>query len=351
MIFLLLLVHGALLAISCSNLLYLRRTKGEVPRGRPSVSVLIPARNEAENLRRLLPSLLSQEYPEYEVIVYDDGSEDGTWEVLQSFASDRFRTLRGSGPPPGWAGKVHALYQATREACGERFLFLDADAHLLGPAALARLVDHHERQPKGSVLTGLTRLRGGGLLLVSLVPFMILTGLPWPLVRRLPIASLGALNGQCWMIDAELYRRFEPHAHLPSEVLEDVMIGRYLKARGVVPVLVDVQHEVEIFMYRHIAEAWTGFRKNAYLMLGGHPLSFAPLFALFVLVYAVAPFLSPWLLGTAYLLKLICDRRANMPPWITLVAPLSFVLGVVLQLDSAISHWTGRATWKGRRVP
>lgn len=343
--------YTALFLLLFANLVYLRRQHRRPHAGTaPRLSVLIPARNEEDNLRRLLPTLQEQDHPDFEVIVYDDGSEDDTWGVIASLAGGRIRGLRGEGPPPGWVGKVHALYQATRAATGDRYLFLDADAALTDAGALRRLADRFEALPAGSVLTGLTRLRGGGLPLVSLVPHVILTGLPWPLVRPVRLGTLGALNGQCWLIEAATYHRLEPHAHLPAEVLEDVQIGRYLKRHGLTPVLADVQGEVIVYMYRDLADAWRGFRKNAYLILGGTPLSFLILLLYFILTYLLAPFCSLWFLLALYVLKGLTDRRAGFPLWVSLLAPLSFLLAAVLQLDSAVSHWTGRIAWKGRRV-
>ncbi len=351
MVLYLALVHAGLLLILAGNYVYLRRRRARVvPAAYPPVSILIPARNEEDNLRRLLPSLLQQDYPDFEVIVYDDGSEDGTWQVLRAADDARLKALRGAGPPPGWVGKVHALYQAAQHAAGTLFLFLDADAELLDAGALRRLVERHAALPEASVMTGLVRLRGGGDLLVSLVPNAILAALPWPLVRPLPLRSLGALNGQCWMIDAAAYRRFAPHEHLKNEVLEDVRIGRYLKGEGVVPVLCDLQREVAVYMYPDYRAAWRGFRKNAYLILGGRPLLFALLCANFILTYVLAPLFWPGFLGSIYLLKGATDRLSGYPLWITLLAPVSFLLGTLLQIDSALSHWTGRVSWKGRRV-
>ena len=349
MTLLLALLHAGFLCVILANLHYLRRRRKRLPE-HPALSVLIPARNEEANLARLLPSLCAQRYPAFEVIVYDDASEDRTWEVVQSFADLRLKPLRGEGPPPGWVGKVHALYQATRAATGDLYLFLDADAHLEDDEALQRLAERYAALPEHSVLTGLTRLRGRGLLLVSLVQNVILAGLPWPLVRRSRSRSLGALNGQCWMIRALDYHRYEPHRQLPAEVLEDVQIGRYLKERGIVSMLVDVQREVAIYMYPSYREAWRGFRKNAYLIMGGRPLLFVPLFAFFGLVFVLAPLFSPWLLLSLYAIKRLTDHLGGFPLWVSLLAPLSYLLGSVLQLDSALSHWTGRASWKGRRV-
>ena len=343
-------IHLVLWTTLLGNLWYLRQQSRQPLDTPPRLSIVIPARNEADNLRRLLPSLLEQNYPDFEVIVYDDGSEDETWDVLQAHASPQLNALKGDGPPPGWVGKVHALYQATRQATGDRYLFLDADAALADAGALHRLAERFAALPPESVLTGLTRLLGRGRLLVSLVPNAILTGLPWPLVRRVGLPSLGALNGQCWMIDAAHYHRFEPHEQLPNEVLEDVQIGRYLKREGLVPVLVDVQDEVAIHMYDRFGAAWRGFRKNAYLILGGSPWAFVPLFVGFALTYVVAPFLSLGLLASVIGLKAATDWRGGFPLWMSLFAPVAYLLGNVLQLDSALHHWTGRVAWKGRTV-
>lgn len=348
-------LHGLLLLTVLANVIYLERRRQRVsPDVPPRVSVLIPARNEEENLQRLLPSLLAQDYPDFEVIVYDDGSDDGTWNVLQRTlqqdAGGRLQALRGNGPPPGWVGKVHALYQATRSAGGDLYLFLDADAELADRGALGRLVERFAALPPDSILTGLTRLTGGGQLLVSLVPNTILLGLPWPLVRRLPLPGLGALNGQCWMLPAATYHKYEPHEHLPNEILEDVQIGRYLKSRGLAPELIDVQGEVIIHMYRDFQDAWQGFRKNAYLLMGGTPIRFVLFFVYYALAVVIAPFIDVWFLASIYVLKRLSDRLAGFPFTISLLAPVSFALGSMLQLHSAVSHWTGQVRWKGRTV-
>ncbi len=346
-------VHGYFWIVFACNARYLRGTSARVqPEKLPRLAVFVPARNEEENLGRLVPSLFVQRYPDVQFVIYDDGSTDGTTAVLNVFSTDaRLRVLRGAGPPPGWVGKVHALYQATRDADADVFLFLDADAELRHPDALRDLVRTFLALPPDSVLTGLTDLRkSGGKLLVSLVPHVILTGLPWFLAPRYGRRTLGALNGQCWMMGAPLYYQHEPHEAVRDKVLEDVEIGRYLRGRGVVSYLVDVQRDVAVHMYRGFGEAWRGFRKNAYLMLGGTPLSFALLWPLYVLVTVAAPFLWPPFLLSLYGLKAATDRVARFPFWVTLLAPLSFALGAAMQVDSAVAHLTRRAEWKGRRV-
>ncbi|HEX7071573.1 MAG TPA: glycosyltransferase family 2 protein [Rhodothermales bacterium] len=346
-------VHFLLIAILVVNLTELlrRRKSGESTERLPSLSVLIPARNEAAHLRRLIPELLGQRYDGLEVIVYDDHSEDETQSVLAQFADPRLKTIVGGDIPDGWIGKVHALYRATREARGELYLFLDADVSLRHEYALRTLVGRYLTLPAGpAVLTGLTHLVGRGLLLVSLVPNAVLTTHPWPVLRRYRFRGGGALNGQCWLTSAEIYHRFEPHREFPAEVLEDVRIGRFLAAKGVIPHLVDVRDELRVRMYDSFAEAWRGFRKNAYLLMSGRPVGFIPLATLFFLAFVVGPILHPVFLCTVFLLKLATDRVARMPWWVTALTPVSVALAVVQQWDSAIHHWLGRVEWKGRRV-
>ena len=344
-------IHGILLFIFLVNLFYLYRRKKKATReNSPRVSILIPVRNEEDNLQRLLPSILSQNYPDFEVIVYDDDSSDATWNVLTAAKDARLQSLKGNGPPEGWLGKVHALYQATRQASGEYYLFLDADTKLNDEHALERLVDKFSALPPQSVLTGLPRYSGKGLLLVSLVPSAILTYIPWPLVRPVSQDSLSALNGQCWMIDATSYHRHEPHQHVAREVLEDVLIGRYLKTKGIIPALVDVQREVAVYMYDGFADAWRGFRKNAYLLAGNNVVS-AALYLVFLLcVFVLSPLVALWLLALVYTNKCCTDRICRFPLWVTFLAPLSFVLGVILHIDSAWHHLSGNVSWKGRAV-
>lgn len=343
--------YGVLYFTFVSNIWYLQRNRQKATtEDKPSVSILIPARNEAENLQRLLPSLLEQRYPKLEIIVYNDASTDETAGVLTSFASPRLTALHGNGPPPGWLGKVYALFQASRHATGEVFLFLDADTDLRDSGALARMISMYQNLPPKSVLTALPLYKSRGLALVSLLPFVLLTTLPWWLVRPIPFASLGMLNGQCWMIEASAYRRLEPHKMVANEVLEDVMIARYLKKNGITPALVNLKKELTVHMYSSFSEAWRGFRKNVYLLLSGHPVGFILLHSLFVFTFLFAPSTSIAFLAALFLLKALTDSTTGLLSWRTLLAPVGFLGAAILQWDSAWHHWTGRIAWKDRSV-
>src|SRR5437660_1583191 len=98
----------------------------------PFVTIIVPARNEEDTIRRCVTSLLEQDYPSYELIVVDDGSTDCTPQILDEIArthsnGEKLRVLRLSKLPDGWAGKPHALHAGTQEARGTYLLFTDAD--------------------------------------------------------------------------------------------------------------------------------------------------------------------------------------------------------------------------------
>ena len=356
-------LHLGVLALVAANAATMARSRRRrAPADGVRVSVLVPARNEEANLERLLPTLLAQDLPNAEFIVVDDASEDGTARVLAAFAArdPRLTPVAGSGPPPGWVGKVHALYQATRRATGDLYVFLDADAELADAGALRRLAERWAAAGgAGNAVTGLPRYRdrGPAALLTSLVPFAVLAALPVWLVPRTRQASLGALNGQIWLLGADDYRRLEPHDALRDEVLEDVMIGRYLKRQGVRLWFVDLAGEVAVEMYRSWGEAWAGFRKNAYLLAGGSPLAFALFFAAYGLwwvVPAAMPLVAGaagwWPVLTLCAVKLAIDRIGRFPLWVSALAPLTLAAGAALQLASALAHRRGTVAWKGRTV-
>lgn len=345
-------IHGVLWIILITNLIYLRgRRTDEVASDLPSLSVLVPARNEVNNLDRLLKSLEAQEYDDFEVIVYDDASTDGTSQLLNEYAGALDLTvMSGEGPPDGWLGKVHALHSASKRASNDLFLFLDADVELISPNAMSLLAARLTDSEHPTAITVIPRFRGAGLLLVSLIPHAILTGLPWPLVRRLRWRSLGALNGQAWIIHADHYRRLQPHKRVKAEVLEDVEIGRYLISEGIPPTLVDATRIVAVHMYDSFADAWRGFRKNAYLLMGGRPIPFLLFLTLFAATNWLCILVSKYLLVSAIALKLVADLTGRIPARTSLAAPVSFALASAIQLDSAIAHWRGRVEWKGRTV-
>jgi len=101
----------------------------------PFVSILIPAYNEGETIAESIKSALSQDYPDFEVIVIDDGSEDNTFEKAISLKDPRVRVFKKTHE-----GKARALNFGLSKAKGEIIVTTDADS-ILSPNALKSLVE------------------------------------------------------------------------------------------------------------------------------------------------------------------------------------------------------------------
>src|SRR5262245_32106385 len=113
-------------------------TPAFAPANAPLISVCVPARNEERNIRACVEAILGQEYPNFEVIVLEDRSTDKTDQILHDLASqtDKLKVIHGADLPKGWAGKPHALFQASAAAGGEWLCFVDSDT-FLSPATLS----------------------------------------------------------------------------------------------------------------------------------------------------------------------------------------------------------------------
>src|SRR5579875_3849771 len=106
------------------------------PNGLPRLSIVVPARNESANIERCVRSLLAQRLTDFEVLVVDDRSSDGTLEILRRLAQEnpRLQVIDGAPLPEGWVGKPWALHQGALRAGGAWLLFTDADS-INDPAA------------------------------------------------------------------------------------------------------------------------------------------------------------------------------------------------------------------------
>jgi glycosyltransferase involved in cell wall biosynthesis len=361
---------AGMLMVALLNLLTAPRLEraGE-PASRPTVSLLMPARDEAQNLRRTLPPLLAQDYPHLEILLLDDRSRDGTAEVAERIASSApsdgaggsLRVLRGVEPPPGWVGKNWACHQLAEAAAGEILVFCDADVDA-APAAVRRTVAMLQRHAAGAV-TAMPRQRLEGWAQAAVVPVVaqlpVLAMLPLRLIPVVRAPSLSMANGQWLAFTRAAYDACGGHAAVRGEVLEDVALGRRVKASGhrlvacVAPALLGVR------MYGSAREMREGFRKNLYPLLGGRRLPFA--FGLALLAFAwLGPFAAAAtgrtpisLLPLALLLAMrVAGTLLFRHGWRTvLLHPLGVLAAAALAVESWIRHERGTVTWRGRGVP
>ncbi|MEL6132865.1 MAG: glycosyltransferase family 2 protein, partial [Bacteroidota bacterium] len=232
----------------------------------PTVSVLIPARNEAHNLPHLFEQLLGLNYSSLEIIVLNDQSEDETEQILQQYASQhaQIRYLNGKPLPSGWLGKNWACHQLGEAARGEYFLYLDADIHRLDPAILPTTIRYMERLETAliSIFPNQIMETTGERWTVPIMHYLLLSLLPLWWIYRLPFPSMAAANGQFMLFKACDYREQKWHEQVKSVIVEDIAIMQKIKAAGLKGMTFVGSGLIYCRMYQSLGEGIKGFSKN-----------------------------------------------------------------------------------------
>ena len=236
----------------------------------PMVSVCIPARNEERNIRACVDAVLNQTYPNFEVIVVDDRSTDGTSEILRSIQNDKLRIVNGSDLPSGWAGKPHALCQAAQAACGERsewLCFIDADT-FLAPEALASC--YVKAIETNADLFTMMTFQVTATFWERVVLPLVMTALSVGFSPRKvndPQRKDAIANGQFIFIKRSAYDAIGGHESVKDQIVEDKAISEKVKWGGYRLVVADGMHVARTRMYTSLSELWEGWTKNIYLGL------------------------------------------------------------------------------------
>ena len=207
-----------------------------VPAGRPTLTVIVPARNEGENVGACLESLLGQDYKEIRIVAVDDRSEEETGEVMDRLAKlhpEKLDVIHLTELPSGWLGKTHAMAVAARMAGSDFLLFTDADV-IFHPGSLRRaLANAVATRADHLVLIPTTIRRSWDE--AALLGFFQIFGLwgvrPWkvgdPKAKRDAI-GIGAFN----LIRRTAYERIGGFESFPMEIVEDLGLGRRVKWAG-----------------------------------------------------------------------------------------------------------------------
>jgi chlorobactene glucosyltransferase len=365
----LLIFMSVLFAISVSNSFLMRRlrsfrTAGEQRR----VSVLVPARDEEESIGPCVLSLLAQDYPDFEVIVLDDDSQDRTAEVLAGIESDRLRVLPGEPLPEGWTGKPWACWQLAELAGGELLFFTDADT-LHEPDTLRQSVAALESL-RADFISAIVRNEIRTLGEQVTVPFTI-----WSVVAILPLAvayilprsgAFSAAHGKFMLFRRGAYDGIGGHSGVRTEAAEDLTLCRLVKAAGFKWRLLDATECVSTRMYRGFREALSGFGKNYFALFDYRVLP-----ALFVwcwmLIITWHPLVTAVALGlqndltvgfwsavvtipVSAAIWLLISIRMRMPWHTFLLYPATMTIASCIGFWSMALTISGRNTWKGRTL-
>jgi chlorobactene glucosyltransferase len=327
--------------------------------GEEKVSILVPARNEAATISSLILSVLAQPYQDFELLVLDDESEDGTADLVSRFAAadGRIRLIAGQPLPPGWLGKNWACHQLAEKATGNYLLFLDADVKISGNLIESLMKELREKKLSLlSVFPLQQMVSAGEKATVPLMNLLLLSLLPLRLVLWSRQKSLAAANGQCMFFSADEYRQQQWHSQVKNEVAEDIALMRLIKAHHLRGEVLLATHTLVCRMYTGWNEAVNGFRKNMLMIFAGSRLLMLLFFVLSIVLMPLAACLLPFLFFVGVLAALLVMRvfvsiLSGQPVWMNLLLhPVQMLMLYRIIILSFISQSKGHITWKGRNV-
>jgi len=331
----------------------------------PRVSVLFAARDEAEKMPGALATLLSLDYPNYEVIAVDDRSEDGTGAILEDAAGRdaRLKRVRVDALPAGWLGKPHALEQAYEHATGDWLIFTDADVHfepdlLRRAIALANALEWDHM----TLLGALKMFTFGEKIAMTFFAMAFAIGTrPW--AASDPGSRMYSGVGAFQMIRRSTYEAIGTHRRLAMEVVDDMKLGKLVKDGGFRSGAAKAGGAVSVHWHAGVGNMIRGTTKNFFATSGYKLwLTGVHIFGLLLMcVFPVValPFTHGWARGfdaIAVGLPLIiaagAARQFGAPGFYALTYPIGALIFVwMLARSTIVTLWQGGIVWRGTFYP
>ena len=333
--------------------------------GSPLVSVLVPARNEGENIEKCILSLLEQDYPNYEVIVLDDNSEDNTLIKLEKIKEEypHLKIFSNDVLLDGWTGKNFSCHTLSRYAKGEWLLFTDADTvHSSDSIASSIEAIITERAELLSIMPELVMKSPSEKLFMPLVHFALLSFLPLGLMNTIKDSRAVLALGPFMLINAKFYRKIGGHEKIKDKIVDDLRLAQEVKRNSGKVVFMDGQDIVSVRFYKNFKDLWNGFSKNSFGAFDNSPLIliiFLSLnFAIYVLPYLL--FISGILKFQLYLFpslqvflitlhRYTLSVRFRINLWLIFLHPAALIFGILIALNSMQLALLNKAmVWKER---
>jgi len=359
--------------LTWTNLPLFRRAPPRDPNAPwPSVSVLVPARNEETTIGRLLAELRASDAVDLEVVVLDDASEDRTAEIVATTAAQdpRVRLVHGGPLPTGWCGKQHACWQLAAAARHATWIFCDVDVRPTTDA-VARSVAALD-VADAALISGFPRQRTGSFLewlLLPLIHFVLLGFLPLARARQVASPSLAAGCGQWFVTRRADYERAGGHAAIRASLHDGVKLPRAYRRAGLRTDIFDATDIASCRMYDTSHAVWQGLSKNAtegvgsramilpftLLLGGGQVLPFAVFSQGLITRFSGWPTgaaaVSGLAVGLAYLPRFLDAHRFGQSFSSAAAHPLGITVFLAIQWVALARKSLGlRTTWRGRAL-
>lgn len=339
--------------------------------GNPRVSIIVPARNEEQDIAQTLTRLLALDYGNYEVIAVNDRSTDRTGEITEEVKrrvsqpgqDAKLIVIHHRELPAGWLGKTHAMWTAAKLATGEWLLFTDADVQFK-PDSLRRAVAYAEAERADHVVVfpQMIMKTPGEFMMIAFFQTMFMFGhRAWKVAdpKAKDHIGVGAFN----LVRRSAYNAVGTYETLRMEVLDDMKLGKIVKNHGFAQRNVFGGDLISIRWARGAMGVVNNLTKNFFAVLSFQ--WWRALLSAIALAYLnLGPFLGVWLahgweklpyaiaLGAMLLIYVGMSWRSGVPPYYFLLHPVSTVLFIYTLMRSmflALSN--DGVTWRGTRYP
>ena len=354
---------------------------GNLASGNPRVSIIVPARNEEDDIEQSLARLLELDYDNYEVIAVNDRSTDRTGEIMERVAADFrllsphfsqrtremghpiLRVIHHQELPTGWLGKTHAMWTATNAANGDWLLFTDADV-LFKADSVRRAMAYAEAERADHVVLfpQMIMKRPGEYMMIAFFQTMFVFGhRPWKVAdpKSRDHMGVGAFN----LIRRSAYEAVGTYEALRMEVLDDMKLGKLVKNGGFVQRNVFGGDLISIRWANGALGVVNNLTKNFFAVLSFQwPRTLISAFGLAFL--NLMPFLGVWLahgwerlpyavaLGSMFLIYWGMSLRSGVPAYYFLLHPVSTALFIYTLMRSMFhTLWNDGIVWRGTKYP
>ena len=342
------------LALVIFNSLTIRVIKNTPTKVSGSVSVLIPMRNEEENVKGCLSSVLAQKgLDTLEVIAIDDGSTDNTSNEVKAFPS--VELISGEKLPDKWLGKLWACQQLAEKSSGDYLVFVDADVRL-SDYAVANSIS---KMGNWDFISPYPRQLTAGFvqkIFQPLLQWSWLSSVPLLIAQKYSIKSMAVANGQFLIIKRDAYFKSGAHAGIKTEVLDDLMLARNLLKQGYKGGVAEASNIATCHMYKNKMELFKGYQKSLWKAFGSVPGTIQAIALL--IATGILPIISTALgstsglaaFGLITLSRMISSLRTGSLPNSAIFHPLAILMLLGLILFSWFGKLTNTITWRDRTV-
>jgi glycosyltransferase involved in cell wall biosynthesis len=338
------------------------------PSPAPRVSIIVPARNEAEHIEASLQCLLALDYENYEVLAVNDRSTDATGKLMGRVAASPeahgcLRVVQVTALPSGWLGKTHAMWTAGEQATGDWLLFTDADV-MFQPSALRRAMAYAEADHADHVVLfpQLLMHTPGEYMMIAFFQTLFTFGhRPWKVAdpKAKDHIGVGAFN----LVRRSAYEAVGSYRALRMEVVDDMKLGKVIKNAGFAQRNVFGEDLILIRWAKGALGVVDNLTKNFFAVLSFQWWR-AVLSAIGLLFLNLGPFLGVWMargwqrapflvaLASMFLLYVGMSVRSRIPPYYFLLHPIATVMFVYTLLRSTtLTLWHGGVVWRGTKYP